>query len=123
MSVCAAKMTTWSALGAPRRGWSSAVPCPGTKAFGGEGGALGVLGLLNTGRENYNQAEATLRFHPIKDGDLSVSYIWSRSRGDLNTLGDVFIPFEQPVILSNAYGVRPSDVPNRVVAWGTFHLP
>ena len=91
--------------------------------FGGEGGAPDVLGLLNTGRENYSQAEATLRFHPMKDGDLSVSYVWSRSRGDLNTLGDVFIPFEQPVIRSNAYGVRPSDVPNRVVAWGTFHLP
>jgi hypothetical protein len=91
--------------------------------FGGDGGAPGVLGLLNTGRENYNQAEATLRFHPIKDGDLSVSYIWSRSRGDLNTLGDILIPFEQPVIRPNAYGVRPSDVPNRVVAWGTFHLP
>jgi len=91
--------------------------------FGGEGGLPGVLGLLNTGKENYSQAEATLRFHPIKEGDLSVSYIWSRSRGDVNTLGDVFIPFEQPVIRSNAYGVRPSDVPNRVVAWGTFHLP
>jgi carboxypeptidase family protein len=91
--------------------------------FGGDGGAPGVLGLLNTGKENYSQAEATLRLHPIKDGDLSVSYIWSRSRGDLNTLGDVFIPFEQPVIRSNAYGIRPSDVPNRVVAWGTFHLP
>jgi hypothetical protein len=91
--------------------------------FGGEGSTPGVLGLLNTGRENYNQAEATLRFHPMKDGDLSVSYIWSRSRGDLNTLGDVYIPFELPVIRPNAYGVRPSDVPNRVVAWGTFHLP
>ena len=90
--------------------------------FGGDG-APGVLGLLNTGKEDYSQAEATLRFHPIKDDDLSVSYIWSRSRGDLNTLGDIFIPFEQPVIRSNAYGVRPSDVPNRVVVWGTFHLP
>ena len=91
--------------------------------FGGEGGAPGVLGLMNTGRENYSQAEATLRFHPIKEGDLSVSYIWSRSRGDLNTLGDVFIPFEVPVIRPNAYGVRSSDVPERVVAWGTLHLP
>jgi hypothetical protein len=91
--------------------------------FGGEGGAPGVLGLLNSGREYYSQAEATLQFHPIKDGDLSISYVWSRSRGDLNTLGDVFIPFEQPVIRPNAYSVRPSDVPNRVVAWGTFHLP
>ncbi len=94
-----------------------------TSPFGGDAGAPGVLGLLNTGKENYSQAEATLRFHPIKDGDLSISYLWSRSRGDLNMLGDVFIPFEQPVIRHNAYGVRPSDVPNRVVAWGTFHLP
>ena len=91
--------------------------------FGGDAGAPAVLGLMNTGKENYNQAEATLRFHPIKDGDLSISYIWSRSRGDLNTLGDVFIPFEMPVIRPNAYGVRPSDVPNRLIAWGTFHLP
>jgi hypothetical protein len=41
----------------------------------------------------------------------------------LNTLGDLFIPFEQPVIRPNVYGVRPSDVPNRVVAWGTLRLP
>jgi hypothetical protein len=89
----------------------------------GNEGVPGVLGLMNSGKENYSQADATLRFHPIKEGDLSVSYTWSRSRGDLNTLGDVFIPFEMPVIRPNAYGVRPSDVPNRVVAWGTFHLP
>jgi hypothetical protein len=82
-----------------------------------------VLGLFSTGRENYSQAEATLGFHPIKQSDLNISYIWSRSRGDLNTLGDLFIPFEQPVIRPNVYGVRPSDVPNRVVVWGTFRLP
>jgi hypothetical protein len=87
------------------------------------GSAPGVLGLTNSGRENYSEAEATLRFHPVKEGDLSISYIWSRSRGDLNTLGDIFIPFEQPVIRPNVYGIRPSDVPNRVVVWGTFHLP
>jgi hypothetical protein len=89
----------------------------------GVGSAPSVLGLTNSGREKYSEAEATLRFHPIKEGDLSISYIWSRSRGDLNTLGDIFIPFEQPVIRPNAYGIRPSDVPNRVVVWGTFHLP
>jgi hypothetical protein len=84
---------------------------------------VAVLGLFGTGRENYSQAEATLGFHPIKQSDLNISYIWSRSRGDLNTLGDLFIPFEQPVIRPNVYGVRPSDVPNRVVAWGSFRLP
>ena len=83
----------------------------------------GVLGLFNTGKEDYNQAEATLRFHPMKQMDLNVSYIWSRSRGDLNTLGDIFIPFQQAVIRPNSYGIRPTDVPSRLVTWGTFQLP
>ena len=87
------------------------------------GQANSVLGLFSTGKENYSQAEATFRFHPIKEGELNISYIWSRSRGDLNTLGDIFIPFEQPVIRPDAYGIRPSDIPHRLVAWGTFHFP
>jgi len=89
----------------------------------GAGQSQGVLGLFSTGREDYSDAEATLRFHPTKESDLSISYVWSRARGDLNALGDIFIPFEEPVIRPNVYGVRPSDVPNRVVAWGTFRLP
>jgi hypothetical protein len=89
----------------------------------GIGNPAGVLGLFSTGREKYSEAEATLRFHPAKESDLNISYVWSRSRGDLNTLGDLYIPFEQPVIRPNVYGVRPSDVPNRVVVWGKFRLP
>jgi len=91
--------------------------------FAGLAGQPGVLGLMNTGREDYNEAEVTLRFHPVKESELNVSYVWSKSRGDLNTLGDIFIPFEAPVIRPNVYGVRPSDVPQRVVAWGSFRLP
>jgi hypothetical protein len=89
----------------------------------GAGQGPSVLGLFSSGRENYNEALVTLRFRPIKQSDLNVSYIWSRSRGDLNTLGDIFIPFEQPVIRPNVYGIRPADIPNRVVVWGIFHLP
>ena len=89
----------------------------------GAGPGPGTLGLFNSGRENYNEAAVTLRFHPIKEGELNVSYVWSRSRGDLNTLGDIFIPFEQPVIRPNVSGIRPADIPNRGVVWGTFHLP
>jgi hypothetical protein len=41
----------------------------------------------------------------------------------LNTLSDTFIPVQAPVIRPNAYGVLPSDVPNRVLAWGYISLP
>jgi len=97
-------------------------PIPGADLTG-IGNPAGVLGLFNTGKEKYSEAEATLRFHPVKESELNISYVWSRSRGDLNTLGDLYIPFEQPVIRPNVYGVRPSDVPNRVVVWGKFRLP
>ena len=52
-----------------------------------------------------------------------MSYSWSRARGDLNTLSDTFIPFQIPVIRPNVYGVQPSDIPNRLLAWGYVHLP
>ena len=97
-------------------------PIPGGDLTG-IGNPAGVLGLFNTGKEKYSEAEATLRFHPIKESELNISYVWSRSRGDVNTLGDLYIPFEQPVIRPNVYAVRPSDVPNRVVVWGKFRLP
>jgi hypothetical protein len=46
--------------------------------------------------------------------------VYSKARGDLNTLADVFVPFEQPVIRPDAYGTLASDIPNRIVAWGRF---
>jgi hypothetical protein len=55
--------------------------------------------------------------------EANLSYSWSRARGDLNTLSDTFIPFQIPVIRPNVYGVQPSDIPNRVLAWGYVHLP
>ncbi len=54
---------------------------------------------------------------------MNASYIWSRLRGDLNNLSDVTIPFLEPVIRPNVYGILPSDVPQRVVTWGVFSLP
>jgi hypothetical protein len=41
----------------------------------------------------------------------------------LNNLSNVFIPFQEPVIRPNVYGILPYDVPHRVVAWGIFSMP
>jgi Carboxypeptidase regulatory-like domain len=86
-------------------------------------GTAGLLGLFHNGQANYHEFETTLHFRPFQNADLNVSYIWSRARGDLNTVSSVFLPFQQPVIRPNATGILPSDVPNRVVSWGVFHLP
>jgi hypothetical protein len=54
---------------------------------------------------------------------LNISYVWSRALGDLNTLSNVFVPFERPVIRPNVFAKLPSDVPNRLIAWGIFKVP
>jgi hypothetical protein len=86
-------------------------------------GTAGLLGLFPTGEANYHEFEATLHFQPIRRADLNVSYIWSHARGDLNTVPNIFLPFEQPIIRPNVSGILPSDVPNRMITWGVVHLP
>jgi Carboxypeptidase regulatory-like domain/TonB-dependent Receptor Plug Domain len=83
----------------------------------------GLLALENTGSAHYRQAQITARYSPSQKGEVNVAYSWSRARGDLNTLSDTFIPFPIPVIRPNAYGVQPSDIPNRLLVWGFVHLP
>ncbi len=86
-------------------------------------GATSLLGLAHTGGSHYHELETTLHYRPSERSELNVSYIHSRARGDLNTLSDVFVPFEQPVIRPNLTSDFAADIPNRVVSWGAFPLP
>jgi hypothetical protein len=82
-----------------------------------------VLLLSNTGNARYHELESTLHFRASANADLNFSYVHSLGRGDLNTLGQTFVPFEQPIIRPNVFADLPSNVPNRVVAWGQFKVP
>jgi hypothetical protein len=87
------------------------------------GGTSGFMVLDNSGRSNYQQAQITARYRPSERNNINVSYAWSRARGDLNTISDTFLPVQVPVIRPNIFGVRPSDIPNRVLTWGYITLP
>ena len=89
----------------------------------GAAGTPSLLGLAANGSSHYRELEATLHYRPTERSVLNVSYVRSRARGDLNSLSDVYVPFQQPVIHPNVYGTLAQDVPNRVVGWGTFALP
>ncbi len=89
----------------------------------GASGAPSLLGLANTGGSHYHELEATLHYRPGERSELNVSYVRSQARGDLNTLADVFVPFEQPVIRPDITATFAQDVPNRVVGLGAFPLP
>jgi hypothetical protein len=82
-----------------------------------------LLLLTNRGGSRYHEFEATVRVRPSESADLNISYVHSLARGDLNTLSQVFVPFEQPVIRPNFYGDLSSNVPNRLIAWGVFKIP
>ncbi len=86
-------------------------------------GGNGLLALQNNGNATYHEAQATAHYSPNEKVDLTVSYTWSRGRGDLNTVSDTLVPFATPVIRPDVSGVLPSDVPQRVVASGLFRLP
>ena len=92
---------------------------PFTSAVGGQS----FEGLTNTGSSHYREMEASAHYSLREHDQIIVSYIWSRARGDLNSLSSVYIPFAAPVIRPNLYGILPSDIPNRVVGWGIFALP
>jgi hypothetical protein len=86
------------------------------------GGGNGLLAVQNFGESRYRQADITAHYRFGERADMSLSYTWSHARGDLNTLSDMLVPFEIPVIRPNVTGIVSSDVPNRVVASGSFRL-
>lgn len=79
-----------------------------------------ALVVSPSGNSNYREFESTLRFRLNSKVEWNFSYVNSRARGDLNTLVQVYVPFESPVIRPDAYANLPSDIPNRVITWGRF---
>jgi len=82
-----------------------------------------MLMLSNRGASRYHEYEFTVDYQPRENTYLSLSYVRSSSTGNLNTIDNIFVPFQQPVIQPDAYANLPSDVPNRLTGFGSFKLP
>ncbi len=82
-----------------------------------------TLMLSNRGAARYHEFESTVSYRAEGGTELNVSYVHSRAQGDLNTVGSVFVPFQEPVLRPNAYSSLPSDVPDRLITWGVLNLP
>lgn len=83
----------------------------------------GLMLLSNRGSSRYHEYEFTVNYRPDENADVSLSYVRSSSRGDLNTVGSVFVPFEDPLIRPDVYANLPSDIPNRLTGYGMIKLP
>ncbi len=82
-----------------------------------------ALVLSNTGLSRYQEFESTFHVRPTERSEFNISYVYSHARGDLNTVGQIYVPFEQPVIRPNFTANLPSDIPHRLVTWGRFNTP
>ncbi len=79
--------------------------------------------LSDRGASRYREIESTMRWNAGERADINLSYVHSLARGDLNTLSELYVPFEQPVIQPDFFADLPSDIPNRVITWGSFGAP
>jgi carboxypeptidase family protein/TonB-dependent receptor-like protein len=79
--------------------------------------------LRSAGNATYRALEVTSRFTLKHDDAIYVTYVRSRSGGDLNDFNSYFGDLGAPVIRPNQYSNLAFDVPNRVVAWGRVSLP
>ena len=77
--------------------------------------------LLNDhGASAYRELESTVHLRLNESSEWNFSYVYSRARGDLNTLAEVYVPFEEPDIRPNYYTYLPSNTPQRLITWGRF---
>jgi hypothetical protein len=82
-----------------------------------------MLLMTNIGGSRYDEFESTVRFRISKLVDFNSSYVHSRARGDLSTLAQEYVRFEQPIIRPNLFANLNSNIPDRWVTWGRFNLP
>ena len=82
-----------------------------------------ALVLSSNGSSRSRELEATIRRRFTTLGELNFSYVRSRAEGDLNDYVALFGDVRDAIILPNAYGRQPFDVPNRFLLWGIVHLP
>ena len=83
-----------------------------------------ALVLGGSGRSRYRQLELTgrLTFGEGKQ-QLFLSYVNSRSRGDVNEFNTYIGNFPFPVVRTNQFARGAVDLPHRFLAWGVFQLP
>ena len=85
-------------------------------------GSTGTLDLSDRGSEFYREFQISGRYQ-IHHSTLNVSYVHSRTFGDLNDFDQFFGNDPQPIIQPNERSRLGFDAPNRVLAWGEIALP
>ena len=81
-------------------------------------GGANILEASARGRSRYREFQITTNYHFREGSFLNVSYVLSRSEGDLNNFQAYFGTFQNPLIRPNEISPLEHDSPQRVLAWG-----
>ncbi|MDQ1638825.1 MAG: hypothetical protein QOF62_2164 [Pyrinomonadaceae bacterium] len=87
-------------------------------------GGLGqrALVLSNLGRSRYRELQVLAIYDSPRIGTLNVAYVWSKARGDLNSIDNFLGDFPAFVVRPNEYGPQPFDAPHRFLAYGQLRM-
>jgi len=83
----------------------------------------GFLVLKSQGVSRYNEFQLLALYDSPRFHNWTVSYVWSKAQGDLNTADNFLGDFPAVVVRANQYGTLPFDVPHRFLAYGEVKAP
>ncbi len=86
-------------------------------------GRFNSLLLQSVGRAQYQELQLVATYTSPRVGNLTASYTWSRSSGDLNTADKFLADSPALVVRANEYGPAPWDAPHRFLAYGQLKAP
>jgi hypothetical protein len=83
----------------------------------------GFLVLKSQGVSRYNEFQLLALYDSPRFHNWTVSYVWSKAQGDLNTADNFLGDFPAVVVRANQYGTLPFDIPHRFLAYGEVKVP
>jgi hypothetical protein len=81
-----------------------------------------LLSLASTGHSFYREFQLTAQYR-FRKGNVNVSYVRSKTFGDLNDFNQFFGNDPAVIIQPDARVRQPFDAPNRVLFWGALEAP
>ena len=82
----------------------------------------GALVLSNLGRSRYRELQLLAIYDNPRIGTWNATYVWSKARGDLNSIDNFLGDFPAFVVRPNEYGPQPFDAPHRFLAYGQLRM-
>jgi hypothetical protein len=83
----------------------------------------GFLILKSRGVSRYNEFQALALYDDRRFHNWTISYVWSKAQGSLNTADNFLTDFPAFVVRPDEDGTLPFDVPHRFLAYGEVKVP